>query len=164
MTGHSTDTEREALAALIAERVYVDTSEHYDAADAILASDWLAAQKAAAVEAALAPVRALIDGWEAHYQALGWRRAVEYANDLRAVLPPELLPPAPTDCPIRCQWSSTPEGCNCRERLATVTTHTRTAHESGPDYCAECSEACQEWVEWTDDHAPPAPTEGGGDR
>lgn len=30
-----------------------------------------------------------------------------------------------------------------------VTTHTRTsAPENGPDFCAECSDAIQEWVPW----------------
>jgi hypothetical protein len=39
--------------------------------------------------------------------------------------------------------------CDCRARLARVTTHTRTStNGNGPDYCAECSSAISEWVPW----------------
>ena len=39
-------------------------------------------------------------------------------------------------------------GTDCRKRWEAVTTHTRSQTDAGPDYCAECSEAIQEWVAW----------------
>jgi len=41
------------------------------------------------------------------------------------------------------------EPCDCEARLAQVFTHTRTSTGGyGPDFCAECSQAINEWVPW----------------
>lgn len=68
---------------------------------------------------------------------------------------PVTEPEAPT-CKRRPHYPG--DTCECEARLAAVTTHTRTATEQGPDYCAECSEAISEWVSWPcDDAEPEAP-------
>ena len=82
-------------------------------------------------------------------------------------------PPPATGCDsgeaASCQWRSHswPEGnepCDCEARFDAVTTHTRTPHEQGPDYCNECSTAISEWVTWerceTRRTQPPAPQAG----
>jgi hypothetical protein len=38
--------------------------------------------------------------------------------------------------------------CDCKARLAQITTHTRTSTPQGPDFCEECSDAVSEWVQW----------------
>lgn len=41
------------------------------------------------------------------------------------------------------------EKCECEERLAAVTAHTRKSVAfGGPDFCEECSAAISEWVPW----------------
>lgn len=47
--------------------------------------------------------------------------------------------------------------CGHREAYDAVTTHTRTTTPVGPDFCAECSEAIQEWVPWPCPRAKPDP-------
>lgn len=46
------------------------------------------------------------------------------------------------------------------ERVPVPSTHTRTPHQDGPDYCAECSEAQLAWQTWPCEWTvtpPPAP-------
>lgn len=54
--------------------------------------------------------------------------------------------------------------CDCKARLAAVTTHTRTSTGgNGPDFCEECSRAISDWVPWPCADAAPAspdPTPG----
>lgn len=95
-----TDTEREALVSTLVatdpdpcDPINYDASGYYRAfADAILASDWLVAREAAAVEAALAPVRALADEHERSCNPAPYTSERALIERLRAV-----LPPAPTE-------------------------------------------------------------------
>jgi hypothetical protein len=64
-----------------------------------------------------------------------------------------LFIPDPGEAVERCKRKSHsyPEGdepCDCAERLAGVTTHTRTRYGNDPAHCQECSAAIQEWVTW----------------
>lgn len=95
-TGHLTDTERESLLSVTSDLDAIDAVERIVAAREAAAveaaraawadPEYREARDRAAVEAALAPVRALAEGW------VGFDDSHHYGD---AVL--KLLPPAPTE-------------------------------------------------------------------
>lgn len=61
----------------------------------------------------------------------------------------EALPTPAPEAGCRYMTHAPGERCECEERIARVTTHTRTSTSGhGPDYCGECSSAISEWVPW----------------
>lgn len=63
---------------------------------------------------------------------------------------PDAVDASPVRYPSPCGYRMHGPGdtCDCRARLAQVTTHTRTSTPQGPDFCEECSDAVSEWVQW----------------
>lgn len=61
--------------------------------------------------------------------------------------------PVSVECRMPTGWAAPKSREELERRLATIPPHTRTeyhdeAGNTGPDYCAECSEAAQDWVVW----------------